>query len=244
MGLGEYMNRLNGLLEQESTALDQLVLFSNIVFGRKPAVLYDVGSRFGSVSVYLASRIPLSEIVAFEPQAHLATELALSLEGTGVPYSVTTRAVGAANSFEVFYRNADEGTSSLLRPTDSLASVSGYYECVEELTTEVITLDSFVSSGRAKPDILKIDAQGADLDVLTGSADLLSSSQPSIIYLEGYVSPAYEGAADIFDIGLHLRSFDYRLCRIPRIVEAKAGNIYFGDFLFLSRPAMSSIGSF
>ena len=53
---------------------------------------------------------------------------------------------------------------------------------VRTVTVHVTTLDAVVAAGAPMPDLVKIDVEGAELDVLRGAGDVLQRARPTVIY--------------------------------------------------------------
>ena len=70
------------------------------------------------------------------------------------------------------------------------------------IDVEVISLDSFTEENSISPDLIKIDTEGFELNVLTGSKNILEKSKP-IIVLECNTANEKQ---DVFE---KFNSFDY-----------------------------------
>jgi hypothetical protein len=53
---------------------------------------------------------------------------------------------------------------------------------VKRLRVPVATIDSYTEAGELPPDLIKIDAEGAELAILRGAEKTLSSHRPTIIF--------------------------------------------------------------
>lgn len=236
-------NNPSGLRKDEALAIDEVAKLWRCLGQSDSPVVYDIGARFGEVSLRLAQQLSLRHVYAFEPQSHLNAALRESFQNKNFNYEIVNRACGSSSGQQTFYRNSDEGTSSLLRPTAELLSRSSNYDCVDSFETPVVSLDDFVSEGNYPPDIIKLDAQGFDLEVIKGGAGIFHLGYPKILLVEAYIAQAYIGAPDFFDIGLHLREYGYRLFQIPRTIATSNGGLYFLDAIFLSAAGFQMLNS-
>jgi len=135
---------------------------------RPGAVVFDIGANVGAYTLVFASWVgPAGRVYAFEPapdaQAGLRTHLRLNRVEDRVEIS------GAAMSSSVgrapFGVHPSGGASSLQVESVDRARVI-------EVPAE--TIDHFCAARRLRPDVIKIDVEGAELDVLRGGRDTLT----------------------------------------------------------------------
>lgn len=88
------------------------------------------------------------------------------------------------------------------------ANVSGTRELINVKTT---TIDALFA-GKEAPDVLSIDAQGAELDILRGAAHTLRDVLCVVAEVE--FAPIYEGQALYEDQALFLRPYNFRLMEL------------------------------
>jgi FkbM family methyltransferase len=168
----------------------------------------DLGANLGYYTCLAAHFMPAGHIFSFEMDADsycmLVTNAALNRTDTAVePFQVAV--------------SDSSGTLSYFRPPDqSLPGLSLYQarQSEEQIQVEVqaITLDDFFSSRAVRPDLVKMDVEGAELDVLRGMTTLLPHI--SKLYLE--VHPALLAAAgQSFGEIYEMLSRDFALYRIP-----------------------------
>lgn len=142
---------------------------------RPEEVLYDVGGNVGIMSIdTIKSFQDEVEVYCFEPQEQLARHIAIS---------------AALNGFEhlrVFNCLLDEspGELELHIPSHSIhASLIARGKDVRKEVRMAYMLDTLVADQSiSPPDIIKIDVEGAEMRVLTGARQTLSSHSPSIIF--------------------------------------------------------------
>lgn len=159
-------------------------------------VWLDVGAHLGETTFEAAKANPNLVVYAFEPNLRLAAERFGVLEN----YVVIPMAVAECDGFSSFYVNCHDAASSLLAfNQEGLKSWIGgeVLEIEREVPVPTIRLDTFLMRiGCAKIDLLKIDAQGADFEVLMSAGDRLKDIRK--IILEIAVTPVqlYEGAKE------------------------------------------------
>lgn len=138
-------------------------------------VVYDVGAHFGTYSVIASRRAgPSSRVVAYEPCTLTREYLARHLAWNGVERQVTVRPLccGALpGKARFFYRpGVPEGINGLVE-ADGLA----------ETWVDVTTVDAEVALLGLVPGIIKIDVEGAELDVLRGAEAVLATHRPRLL---------------------------------------------------------------
>lgn len=143
----------------------------------RPMQIADIGARLtgGAGAPYdLLMRLGAAELSAFEPDADALAQLqAAELINTRVfPYAVGKP--GPAT----FYSHQIGTLSSIYRIKETAASYLGKNfwarRKIEEIPMELVSLDTIADFPRL--DLLKMDAQGAELDILQGAKAALSDA--------------------------------------------------------------------
>jgi len=138
------------------------------------AVVVDVGANTGIYSLRAASRVgPSGVVVALEPFPEMAAELHRNVMLNRFT-NVRTRCLcagGATEAAQLFANFAKPNSFSLLRRDPSAESISALK----------ITLDDlFALEGLDRLDYVKIDAEGAEQEILDGGAHVLGKYRPII----------------------------------------------------------------
>jgi FkbM family methyltransferase len=141
--------------------------------GGLQGIWIDVGAHHGETTFGYANHNPGLKIYAFEPNLRAAA----TLIGRAPNFVVLPMAVAETDGSADFHINAFDAASSLL-PMDENArrSWAGGEQLKPQKTVTVPTLrlDTFFDlAGIARVDLLKIDAQGADLAVLRSAGSRL-----------------------------------------------------------------------
>jgi FkbM family methyltransferase len=141
---------------------------------RPGATVVDVGANVGYNTVYAAVRVgPGGRIVAVEPAADNLLVLHENIVANALE-NVVVHAVAAGRAPEVrdlFLRGAMSAVNSLF-PRSVYATVTGTQ------AVQVTPLDDLVDG---EADVVKIDVEGAELDVLAGMTRLLRGSDIRLI---------------------------------------------------------------
>lgn len=195
--------------------------------GLQMSTVYDIGAFDGAWSVELARSLPfLQQFVLFEPNpAHRTALLATGFPHVEVLLGDQEREVG-------FYSTGGSGDSIYRERT-------GHFDTAVATTLRMRRLDAVVAErSLPAPQVLKLDVQGAELDVLRGATDTLRSVD--VVYLEAPIV-RYNSGAPRFDEYIDtLSGFDllpYSVLEMHRIRHA----LVQVDMLFLSERAFSSL---
>ena len=197
----EYLTRsvrrgLNGLTFVEGrTAVRRGVLptleHQELLAALGPSLVVDVGANRGQFSLDVRRALPDARVVAFEPltpEADLYEQVFAS-----TPTHVLHRvALSSAPGSTTFHVSAARDSSSLLPIGDRQSAVFPGTEEVATQIVEVRTLDDFADELASDgPALLKIDVQGAELEVVRGADATLGSFR--WIYLEMSFVELYDG---------------------------------------------------
>jgi FkbM family methyltransferase len=143
--------------------------------GFAPATIYDIGAYRGGWTRLAAEVFPHAQFVLFEANADHADELAAS--GHRHVIAALGAADGGVRSFHV-PRTGDVTGASLY--VESTAHYSQPNLQVRELA--IAQLDTLVARERLPaPQLIKIDVQGAELDVLAGARETLRHAGALIV---------------------------------------------------------------
>jgi FkbM family methyltransferase len=139
----------------------------------------DVGANIGLLTLACAVATgPSGKVYAFEPEAGPRLQLEKTCHLNGLAWvDVSDLAVGAAAGQAIFNISPIIGHSSLYAlPEDEVAGG-------QAVQVEVRPLDDVVPPGRPL-DVVKMDVEGAELDVLAGMARLLAENADLAIVAE------------------------------------------------------------
>lgn len=157
--------------------------------GLDPATVIDVGVGYGTPELYEV--FPNARLVLIEPLKEFEPEL----EKLKSKYSATpiqAVAASAPGSTEIFVHQKLEG-SSLYREAEG-AHVDGTARTVRAVTIDQVTKEHQLEG----PVLLKIDVQGAELDVLRGASETLERSE--YVLLESSLFMFFRGGPVVRDV--------------------------------------------
>ena len=134
-------------------------------------VLLDVGANIGLMSIYTASKFPLAKVLAYEahPDTYqiLKDNIALNHLSNIATYQVAAGAhVGSVQIFDNWSVNRGGASIKYGDPGSSGTNV------------DMVVLDEELE---VEPTMIKIDVEGAELDVLKGLKNSIEKSHPVLI---------------------------------------------------------------
>jgi FkbM family methyltransferase len=208
---------LTNLWDQDTTEF----ILQNLSSGK---VFLDIGANVGYFVLLAAQRVgPEGRVLCVEPNPSVASQLCQNVRQSGLSNVTVVR---AACSDTVGPRvlhlsgNSNSGKSSL-----SGENVDG----VGCLRVDCVTTDQLVEDhGLSRVDLVKIDVEGAELDVLRGMANVLFCMQPKLV-LELEPSLLKGFAARVEDVVGFLERYGYRNIAVGKganyvfVPAAKAG---------------------
>jgi FkbM family methyltransferase len=164
--------------------------------GFRPAFIFDVGAYEGNWT-RLARRVfpgvPVLMVEAQQSKRPFLEQVSGELEGVRFVQALLGSASGKAVSF------FEMETGSSMFPENSNVPRE-----MTELTTS--TLDE-IAGEVAAPALLKIDVQGAELEVLEGAPQSLAACE--VVQLELALLPYNEGAPDLLEVLSYMREREF-----------------------------------
>lgn len=158
----------------------------------------DVGVAFGSPTLYAS--MPTAKFYLVEPVPAckpLLEDLSRRLDAQ--TFNV---AAGAADGTLDFFVHPDVSGSSAYR------QLEGAFFDGERVSVPVRRLDSLINKPLARPSLLKIDTQGAELEVLAGASGLLDDID--VVIIEVSFHEFREGAPEFHDIVIRMDKLGFR----------------------------------
>lgn len=197
--LGQYQGELTRFL-------------SSALTGDEP-VFWDVGANIGAVSLPVARARPNARVVSFEPsqsvRARLEANLAVNASLRSRIHVRSEALNDVSGTAEFFESNEIEnaGIGGLGRSGNRESS--GF-------TVQCVRADDLVERGQVPaPDVVKIDVEGAELEVLRGFEGLFAAGRPIQIVFEHQLYRLEERNQPRDEVVRYLRSHGFELFRMP-----------------------------
>jgi FkbM family methyltransferase len=174
----------------------------------KPQLIIDVGANHGTWVRLWKDAFPQSNFILVEPQSWLESSF-IDLLDSKTRYLPV--GAGKENGTFLFTINSDRDDSSTFALSSEEAHSRGY----RQIEIPIHTLNTIVEqNGNIMPDIVKIDAEGLDIEVLEGASNLLGKTE--IFLVEASINSTFE-ATDIAKVIAYMDSKGYRTFDITDI---------------------------
>ncbi|MEM9982497.1 MAG: FkbM family methyltransferase [Bacteroidota bacterium] len=164
--------------------------------GFSPKVIYDCGAFTGEWALFTAQLFHTAKFHLFEPNPVLHERIIHNLEPVKERYQLHKVAIGAENTqAQLNVWGADDLS---LAASSLLSHVIGKPE--EQVETKVITLNSFAEH-HPRPDFIKLDLQGGEVDALEGAKALFNHTEVFLIefgLIEAYIDRS--AVKEVFDL--------------------------------------------
>lgn len=149
----------------------------------RDSVAVDVGAHAGSVLRDILRIAPDGQHLAFEPLPRLAAALRSAFPDIDVREVALSDTTGTSSFVHVVDDPAYSGLKERTYP-------AGVGDVREEVSVKLARLDDEI--GALEPDFIKIDVEGAELQVLRGAVETLTRWRPVVWFEHG------RGAADYY----------------------------------------------
>lgn len=194
-----------------------------------PTVIYDIGANKGSWTKDCLHFFPDATYYLFEPQLNLKKDIdALFLNNNN---NIHLFSVGVGNTEgELLFTIHDRDDSCTFMLSEKEANEKG----LKQIKVPMIQLDTFAIDKNLKsPSILKIDAEGLDLEVLEGAKKLVKDAE--IIMIEvGIVNKEFKNSA--LNVMNYLDKKGFRLFDITDINRPFTNNtLWLCELVFIKK---------
>jgi FkbM family methyltransferase len=203
--------------------------------------IFDVGAHLGQTAQRYRAGFPQATLHCFEPFPASFDALTRALANDPDAHAHCL-ALGARSGHATLNVNSSSATNSLLTSDRRAADYWGpkLLDTQAGIDVQLTTLDAFCAD-RSIPhiDILKLDVQGAELDVLAGAAGLMGRHAIDLVYMEMIVAPTYVGQHDLHAYLSLFRDRGYVLFDFYNPVR-KNGRLLQTDNVFVAEPFLAA----
>jgi FkbM family methyltransferase len=198
--------------------------FSQILHGtvRKGDVCYDIGGYRGYMSGVFALA-GASRVIVFEPLPDNLKRLNRLQElNPELPIQIEEMAVGKSDGEATFKIMPDQSMGKLV---DSAFQVDR--TMAHEISVQITRLDTCIyGRGLPRPNLIKIDVEGAEVDVLDGAMHTLQECRPRLLIEAHSESLAWQCSQRLLPLGYQISQLEQETIASeqPRHLAAIAGN--------------------
>ncbi len=181
------------LLEQEGWFEEEVDMLPKLAPAN--SIMMDIGANYGIYTLVLAKQAMQSggRVISFEPNPKLHEYITASLQANQFMDYVTLRQEGMSckDGQATFYIPKNPELASLF-PVNNFKT--------DRVTVSLTTLDIFAKSLQVDEHVglIKLDAEGAERDILAGGQDFFASHQPIVMFEIKHGDELNHGLAEDF----------------------------------------------
>lgn len=181
------------------------------------SIALDVGANFGITSAMMSSYF--TEIHAFEPHGKIFQSLQ---NNQMLPKNIIldNRAFGEHEGKLDFFGSADNGNGSLKEVL---------FEGGEKYRVDVTTVDQYCETNGIQPKLIKIDAEGTDLNIIRGAERTIEQCKPFLYFENPVVSPLTYDEEEWLTIQSYLKKH-YHLKAFPSLHQPFPNKLLGDDY--------------
>lgn len=201
----------------------------DVPFGPSFSTIIDVGAHHGQFSLLARALYPGANIVCVEPLSD-AVERLRAVHASDERVKILPFAAAAADARRSLHVSHKTDSSSLLPILTSYVDAFPGTEEARTIDVEARTLDDLLAQGVRGPALLKIDAQGGELEVLAGATEVLR--QVDAAFVECSFVEFYRGQALADEVIGAFLLHGLRLDGVYSVVRDDRGRCLQADLLF------------
>jgi len=191
------------------------------VLGKHVTTVLDVGARWGMDDAWYRIR-PLAKLVGFEPDPDECGRLNRQVRQRGETHHYyVPKALGSHSGPATLYLTKEPACSSLYRPDQRLPERFPALEVIRLIDQRQVMLTTLEAWAAAEMvdeiAFVKLDTQGAELDILRGAGPLLDSCLGVEVEVE--FNPIYAGQPLFADVDAYLRGRGFSLWRLSNMAH-------------------------
>lgn len=229
-----------------SEAIENAIsLFSEKQQGRLSVI--DVGAHRGETFESFYRSVPQLSYLGFEPNpdSFHALQSLIREQADNNQILCFEKAVGPVSGRVAFRVTKASEVCGVLMPEEELRSrvPSGDHELMETIDVDQVSLDEFLREQNIEQiDILKVDAEGYDLEVLLGATDALRKNRIDVVVCEVFFVKYRQNQAYFWDIARHLEDCGYRFFNLFDTRNTGQGRLYTGNGVWVGPKMALELG--
>lgn len=220
---------------------DVTPVISDVLSKAERPIFMDIGAHTGFMTLNVLVKFPSAQVFAFEPGRYQSTLFEKTIDANNLKNKVT------------LYKEAlgrETGTTSFVSqesPDADWSMNNGLFDTgrglgrQKQISVHVQTLDNWWKvAGQPKVNVVKMDTEGAELWILQGGTEFISTCKPTILLeinpLNLHVYP-YE-ARDILK-WFNLNNYYIETIGKERVTMERLKHFLKNNELFIARPAIN-----
>ncbi|MDJ0753300.1 MAG: FkbM family methyltransferase [Ardenticatenaceae bacterium] len=158
------------------------------------SVFFDIGANAGYFTLLGCRQIKAGQIISFEPVPLNAKTIKKQLEINNFENGVVEQIALSDKNETSLFSVANNNANSHLVEVDT-PHTNGREKA--QISVKTLTLDEYVNTRNIKPDLVKIDVEGAEAKVLCGANETISHFRPNCL-VSTHSQNLYEECRDFF----------------------------------------------
>ena len=200
--------------------------------------IFDVGAAVGEFSIKFSKIYIGSKIHSFEPQPDFFSTLKSNSRNRWISNML---ALSNRKENSTFYLTYGRKSSSLIHPNVTNSGWDSYLGVSDTIIVETDTIQNYCTQNSIERiNLLKIDAQGSELNILKGAERMLSGGNIDVIYTEVLFMRFYKDQPLFHDIAVFLEMYNYKLYNIYNHVYTKNSILTWADAIFVHNDILQA----
>jgi FkbM family methyltransferase len=197
-------------------------------WGYQPEFVLDVGAYVGSWTKLFRQCLGETNVLMIEPQENKRAQLTEICAASPGSTRYANALLGPEAGLEVDFFEMETGSSVLSEMTPWDRTV---------VRKQTSTMDDLVNEHQdwGKPDFIKLDVQGYELEVLRGGRDTMADA--AFVLLEVAFAPYNEGAPLAAEVIAFMEEAGYTLIDVSSQMRREDGALLQSDLLFMNRAS-------
>ena len=203
------------------------------ILGQNIKTVFEVGAADGRDCLRYSELFPIAQIFAFEPVPESFSKI---IEKSAQCPRLHAHNIALSNEPGIaeFHLSNWIDASSLLKPKATGSTFDVYQASKRSIKVSVDTIDNICARERLSHiDLLKMDAQGAELKILSGATKMLEGGAIDLIFTEVHFLDSYEGSARFDQIMSLLVRHGFHFHNFYGLNQNQRGQATWGDAIFV-----------
>jgi len=235
MAIQGIANRFGYQIRRQDAGVDLIDPYAEQrrILGAAIQTVFEVGAFDGRDCVNYAKLFPEAKVFAFEPVPE-SFALVQQVAAANPRILAFNAALADVPGTAEFHLSNWVDASSLLKPKNTGSSFDAYQASSRSIEVTVDTIDAVCERENVDHiDLLKMDAQGAELKILSGAQGMFERDAIDMVFSEVHFIESYEGAARFEQVMALLVQHGFKFHSFYGLNHNHRGQTTWGDALFV-----------